>query len=391
MSVAILSNTTVINGNFVNINQFVKKKYESKRYKGTPKERKEVEKQIIKEIKELKESKNLFHLLETKGDSYSIKGVDLKSKEGIDQISDLSGKIQGNIKSMLGNVDEFDKSIAKMNWYMRFVLQMKNWTPRVYGNRVRKYQFDPEKQVEVLGMVTATTDAFSHGAMKTILIEAIKNLSPLLAYIHPVAGIVGYAASKYTRETVKYSINLQEAGKDAYNRFKLQREIEGRPTKQTQEEFTDMYINGIRNTLHHIHQITSVYMIYALAASMSSGGGSGDDKKWWVLFKLLFGVNKEVTGDVNPQSLTAILNGGFPVLGLLNNIVLFLKDSELETEGAIQMYVGNTSKGREKMKKAHPYYRFINLTEYRTAQNVLLMFSKDYSKFTGVKPQVPKK
>lgn len=394
LSTAILLNTTIVNGKFVNIGEFVRKKYESERFKGDAKQRKTIEKKIEKEIQELKTTKNLFHLLEKKGNSFDLKGFNATSLEGFTELQNLQGRIQSYVKNSIGGIDEFDKSIAQMTWYMKFITQFKNWLPKVYGSRIQKYRYDFERKEEVYGQYRILKDAlFKDGIFLTTALNGIKALSPLLAYSNPITGLGGalintglITGSKYIKKnSIKYQVNVQEAAKNAYQKMKLERIQQGNPTKQTEAEFVDMYINGLINSLNSIRQVATIGAAICIIASLSSGAGD-DEKKWLKLLgRLFFKTSKELEGDKDIDALMAILNNGIPVLGYLKEIKKLLSDIGLEAQGNVQFYLLGDDKGEEKMKKAHPYHRAINLTAMRNIHQMLLTLSDEYEDYSEVK------
>jgi hypothetical protein len=382
---AILLNTTVIDGHFVNIRDFVKNKYGTERFKksDTKAQRKETEKKIEEEITELKKTSNIYQLMTKSGTGWSIGGIDPNTISGLSEINTLSNKIHSYSKTAIGNVDEFDKSIARMEWSTKFWMQFKNWLPRVYGSRVGDFEFDYERDEFTYGRYRIFQNALGKSFM-AVSAEVVHNLLPLLAYVHPVAGIVAFGVTKATQNTVKYSIDIQEAARENY---KIKRDEWSKSGKDiskfaSEQEFIDIYVNGVRNTLHAVQQMSNMVLIHVLIASLR---GADKDWYWKFLSRIMWGADKELGGDKLPSELLNIMGDNiFPVIGIAVAIGEFGAAVVNETEGLIQS-TWDPKGGTAKRKKAHVIgkYAKIDPRGFREVNNWLLLLSKQINELTG--------
>lgn len=400
---AIFMNTTVIDGKFVNIVEHVKKKYEKDRYVQVSssadkyklaKKNRQIEEKIDKEIDELREKRNLFKLLKPSKTGFNIDGINLNTVQGKNELLTLSNTIHSYIKTTLGNYDENDKSIARLTWYMTFVMQFKNWMPRLWGSRFGELEVDYERNEVTLGRYRAFGNAILH-APAVMVQEILKNLSPLLAYITPTAAVSGLGLasgtfiSKYAQSKVKYNVDLQAAAEDNYYEQLLKWEAQGKDINKfpSKAEFIDLYINGVSNTLKALQQVAFVNGILFLIMA----GGSGDDDKKSVLrllARIFFGLNKELGNDKDPRELIRVLEGIVPVVGYLNQISLLLSELIGEAVAEVEYSITHSGKSRKKLKKYHPYHRFMNVMPgLRELHYWMLATSKEYAQKVAEVPQ----
>jgi len=390
MGLAILRNTMVHDGKFVNINDYVKSKYKDERLKKgiTKKELQAMDKKIAKEVADLKKSSAITEKLVKTETGYTIDGIDINTKIGQTQVLNLSNKIRSYSKTAIGNMDETDKFVGKMYWWSQYFTQLKNWMFRVYGSRIGGVETDYERGEITYGRYRAYGNALFSKHFVAMATESAKALLPLLGYVTPVSGVIGWSFSKVRQNTVMYNVDIIEAGRAKYFEEKEKAAKRELPFNIREDEFIDLYRNQVRATLHGIRQFATVGLAIAL---LLAAKGKSKDWKWYELASILFGLDRELGGDKSPQQLINLLGQTLiPLVSYLNEIVKFAGELSKEALGEAEVLVGDShtkARGRKRIAKATPYDKFMKVVPIPGVRRLhidMQAYSAKYAKFSKV-------
>jgi hypothetical protein len=319
MAVVFFKNTTIIDGKFVNINKYVNSKYPDL-YDKPISEQIDIQIKIDNEIKELKENKSLLQLAKFENNKLKIEGIDLNSIQGKSQMLQYKNLIRGYIKDAIGNASEKDISLARLSWWMKFVMQFKNWMPRVIGSRVKKLSYDTEKQEYTWGRVNLGFSAFWKLGIQTKIAHTFTSLVPFISDIKESKLL------KRTGISTEFSIPLQDLAKEVYHNQILLHEKNNLEFDMAEKEFIDLYIKTYKASIQELNGIMTMAAIVALAA-IAAGGADDDDKwKWKIFLKMTAGYFREQKFTFDPDSLIFITATLIPALGAIGDIVHFLEE-----------------------------------------------------------------
>jgi hypothetical protein len=381
---SIFLNTTIVDGKFVNINDLVKAKYNSKIFdtKLSFQERTKLRKQRDKEIQELKEKSNLYRFVEEKNGKFYLKNIDLNSLEGQAQLLSYQNIIAHYIKQAIGNMDSFDKSVAGMDWYMKFLFQFKRWMPRLSGSR---YQ-DLEYQYELNDYHYGRSRIFFRLLLSNTFVfisEFSKNLKSLLPYVKGdinSASIIDIAKAKYLEKKIKLA-------------------AKGQKMELTEEQFVDIYTNQLRKAFDFTYRL----MLFSYLLSFISLSGGGDDEDSWILkilSRYLFGVAREMGFDTSPEQLTSFFGKNvIPVIGTMADIISLINTYYNEAKGSVEQklpdikYLNSIERAEKLAKRAKTVSKtiemipFINQLHYfLSAKDVELPWGETYNEYLEIQP-----
>lgn len=362
-------NTTIINGKFVNINDLVKAKYDNKIYKSTSqKERKSLINQRDKEIENMKKSSNLYRFVKEKNGKLELDGVDLSTLEGKSELLAYQNKITHYIKAALGNIDEFDKSVARMNWYMKFIMQFKNWMPRVIGSRFQDIEYQYELDDYHYGRGKIFIDSF-RANMKDTVLEVMKSIQLIIPFID----------KQITNQSI---INL---AKSQYLLKKSEAISKNQQFDLTEDQFVDIYVNGFKNQMTEFANIIQFMLAVSFVAMAYAGSDDKDKWYWKILSRTLFKVKRELLFTYDPnQQISFLSNGAIPVLGSLGQLVNVLDSYQEELRGDIGQLL-NIEGAEDKSKKAKPLSQTLKATPIlREFHYWLSAISEDYADFMEI-------
>lgn len=371
IAIAIFMNTTIRDGKFVNINDLVKEKYPDL-YNKPQKERIELSKKIDKEIAELKKTDNLFHYIETKDNKFSLKGINLNSSEGQSELIRYQNMIKSYIKDAIGNTDPWDMSILRMKWYAKFLTQFKNWMFRVVGSKFSSLENKYDRDRFSYGRTRIYFKTAFSKYFLPIVAEQIKSLIPLVPYADAKTG----------------NVKLLEASKDFYQQKKLEFAKQGKPFNLSEREFTDLYLNGIKNQIKEFNGLITLMLIVSII-----GAGLDDDDnlldpvapefdktkwQWKVLSRILFKVKRELFFNYDPEQGFNMFKNPIPVIGAIAQ--LWDATQAVAKEPVLRL-TGDESDENEN----HAWNKVMNATPLvRELHFWALATSEDYADWVGV-------
>ncbi len=353
-AIAFFLNSTIIDGEIVNISDYVKSKYPDK-YNLPYSEQKEIKAKIDKEVSELKKNKNLYTFTKEKGGNYYLEGISKETNKGKSQTLQLQNKIQRYNIDILGVADKWDRPELSLYWATHILSQFKNFMYGIFGSRFAKFRWNDQKQEYAWGRHSVYLNHLVNNGIKGASKTLLKHFLEFLPYMN-TDGVV----------------NFQSAAKDAYEEKKLEffkNELEFNITEQ---EFADMYLNNMKNEISHLNTMILVTILPLLIYSASGD----DDKEWYwrLLLRYIFKVDNEVSADISLSSWNLLLTRGVvPSMGALNELWKFIKDSALQGYGFVVQ-------DEDILKKAKPLHRGLKATPYlRQIHTMGTVISEDYA------------
>jgi hypothetical protein len=342
LSIAVFLNTAVIDGELVNINDYVGAKYLPTVYNTqlSYKERNKASNKMKDEINKMKKTKSLLAITKKNGKSYSIEGFN--SSQTTYDLNKLNygNTIHSFIKQSIGNYDEYDKSLVNINFYFRFVMQMKKWMPRVIGSALNEF----EENYELGGGSYGRKRIFFKTLFQAPLVFLQATASSLLQQLpylnSPNKSFIDYA-------------------KEVYKQKQIESRDKGKELKTTEAEFVKLYTEGFKNQINELTIIaTTLYALSLIAAAVAD-----DPDKWYWKFiaKLAFKLKRELTFSYDPEQATSLLqNNLFPALGAFTSLYSAIIETGKEGKGHIQKLIpGYEEIGQENIDAAKPLSKII--------------------------------
>ena len=342
LSIAVFLNTAVVDGELVNINDYVGAKYLPTVYNTqlSYKERNKASNKMKDEINKMKKTKSLLAITKKNGKSYSIEGFN--SSQTTYDLNKLNygNTIHSFIKQSIGNYDEYDKSLVNINFYFRFVMQMKKWMPRVIGSALNKF----EENYELGGGSYGRKRIFFKTLFKAPLVFLQATASSLLQQLpylnSPNKSFIDYA-------------------KEVYKQKQIESRDKGKELKTTEAEFVKLYTEGFKNQINELTIIaTTLYAMSLIAAAVAD-----DPDKWYWKFisKLAFKLKRDLTFSYDPEQATSLLqNNLFPALGAFTALYSAIIETGKEGKGHIQKLIpGYEEIGQENIDAAKPLSKII--------------------------------
>ena len=347
IAMALMLNHMVEDGKIIDIQQFVKAKYDYNNtfYNLPDNEQKILRDKIDAEVKELQDKRSLYVIgkVDEKTKAFEIPGIDKESET----MSEFKSKIKGVTKKILGNNSRDDINGIRTTMLGTAAMQFRNWMPEMVEDRFGGLQYDDELGVWTYGKI----NQFVRDMFSTRLPLLLKSI------------ITGYGT------------NATELAKQGYERLKREAYEQGEDFTMTEGEFIDMYVGNLRSAVTELITITSF-----LAAILSIGALAGDDEDddakgmKAYLSRALSKYKSEFLFYYNPLELTHIVNAPLPAIGLAEDMYRFL--------GAFMNEVGGQISGdQETLEAAKPlkyFYRMMPIA--KEAMLLMAVFDNDFRK-----------
>jgi hypothetical protein len=347
IAMALMLNHMVEDGKIIDIQQFVKAKYDYNNtfYNLPDNEQKILRDKIDAEVKELQDKRSLYVIgkVDEKTKTFEIPGIDKESET----MSEFKSKIKGVTKKILGNNSRDDINGIRTTMIGTAAMQFRNWMPEMVEDRFGGLQYDDELGVWTYGKI----NQFARDMFSTRLPLLLKSI------------ITGYGS------------NATELAKQGYERLKREAYEQGEDFTMTEGEFIDMYVGNLKSTVTELLTITSF-----LAAIFSIGALAGDDEDddakgmKAYLARALSKYKSEFLFYYNPLELTHIVNAPLPAIGLAEDMYRFL--------GAFTNEIGGQISGDEDtLKAAKPlkyFYRMMPIA--KEAMLLMAVFDNDFRK-----------
>jgi predicted kinase len=346
VGLAMMMNHMIENGEIVDIQQFVKNKYNYNTtfYNLSQSEQKSLRDKIDTEVKQLQDTRSLLAVgkFDEKTKQFEIPGIEKTS----DTFIKFRSKILGVSKKILGNNTREDINGIRTNLWGQAMMQFRNWMPEMVEERFAGLKFDDE-----LGVWT-------YGKMNLFFSELFSKRWPMILK----SIITGFGS------------NAIEAAKESYNNRKRDALEKGEDFTITEGEYIDLYLANLRS------EVKELMILLSLAAAVFSVGtiGGDDDEESSGMKKYLARATRKYLAEFafyyNPSEFTTLVNAPLPVIGLAQDMLAFTKSVIKETGGRT---IG-PDEWAEEAKPAKYFFRMVPIAK----EGVLLMatFDDDFRK-----------
>jgi hypothetical protein len=333
-----LDNTMIVDGNIVSIREYVKAKYEGKRFNSSTSYKSSKE-EIEKEIEELKKTKSISATKQLVDGKLVIPGFDLNNREEILRLTDLTRRISRNAT---GGMSDGDINRAGMNIWTSSMLIFKKWIPKLADTRFsefRKVGDDFSVRINDAGEVSGQKyDVGRIRLLAEILMDSIsKRQMNIVNILNMNEDGVVYLDQLYERYQKEYQART------------------GEKLNMTPDQFKDMIIDNLRNQMKEIGILVSI-----VAASIALGYMAPDDDEdraaknaFRYAQRVMDKFVSELSFFYNPFEIEKLLSGNmFPAIGLITDIQKFMSHFYSEVTG--YDFSDTTDTVEEVRKKAKP-------------------------------------
>lgn len=354
-----LKNAVVIDGEIVNVRQYLKTTDEYKSfYSGTKEERKARADKFEKDVEALLDEKGVLQLGEVNSEGeFSIPGIDKKS----DSVMNFRRLVQSFTSDALGSMSEENRRLVNMNVYTSSAMVFKNWIPRLVDVRIGDIKYN------------AASDAYEWGRMRMIFglltTDILKSINSLKSAIGGDSDAwLNQVRDLYEKKRQEYFDNT------------------GKDLDMTEDEFIDLVNQNMKNQAMDLVILLS--MMSLLAGLKAAAPDDDEDpivkNQWKFYLKATDKLTDELMYFYKPTTPFDLISGKggvFPALGLLENYVKFTTNFAAENFGII---IEN-----EKMQDdAKPIkYLMRSFPISNQAAGYLPMFYPELAKDLGIKMQ----
>jgi hypothetical protein len=351
VAIAMMMEHMVVNDKIVNIQQFVKAKYDynNKFYDLSSTERKELMKKIDAEVGELQEKESVYvkGVLSTDGE-FTIPGIDKDSEA----FSDFRNKIKGVNKRIVGNQSRDDINRIRTTLLGQALMQFRSWMPEMIEERFEGLRYDDELQNWTYGKFHSFFgDLFS------------KRIGRLLKAI-----MTGFGDDAINLAKEKYE-NLK---RDAYEK--------GENFTITEGEFIDLHIGNLRSMMVELMTLSS---FAAAVLSITSGDDENRRNKGMKQYmaRALKKYYNEFAFYYNPIELTKLTKSPLPVISLAEDMSRFI--GNVLEEGA-----GQISGNEEWTESAKPLKYFTKMVPIaKEGMLIFATYDEDFRKDWDIRIQ----
>ncbi len=351
VAIAMMMEHMVVNDKIVNIQQFVKAKYDynNKFYDLSSAERKELMKKIDAEVGELQEKESVYvkGVLSTDGE-FTIPGIDKDSEA----FSDFRNKIKGVNKRIVGNQSRDDISRIRTTLLGQAVMQFRSWMPEMIEERLEGLRYDDELQNWTYGKFHSFFgDLFS------------KRIGRLLKAI-----MTGFGDD---------AINL---AKERYENLKRESYEKGETFTITEGEFIDLHIGNLRSMMAELMTLSS---FAAAVLSITSGDDENRRNKGMKQYmaRALKKYYNEFAFYYNPIELTKLTKSPLPVISLAEDMFRFI-------ENVLEEGAGQISGNEEWTESAKPLKYFTKMVPIaKEGMLIFATYDEDFRKDWDIRIQ----
>ena len=339
------------NGNIVDIEDFVKEKYDYNNsfYNLSAAERKETLKKINEEVGKLKQEKSLLAV----GKLNDKKQFEIP---GLDKESDAYGKFRTKIKAVnkriIGNSTHDDINAIRTSMLGSALMQFRSWIPEMAEERFAGLKYDDELQ------------QWTYGKMNLFFGELFSKRMPALAK----SIITGFGD------------NAINAAKEKYQELKREAFEKGQPFEITEGEFIDMYLANLRSEMLELMIVLS---FAALVFSVVSIDDDDDEETKGLKKYARRALNKyynEFAFYYNPVEFTNLVKSPLPVIGLAEDVTRFTTSLVKEGYGA-----AFDPEMQEKAKPSKYFFRMVPVA--KEGLLVMATFDDDFRKDWDIRVQ----
>lgn len=320
---ALLKNTMVENGEFVNIREYLRNTPEYQNIYNLPEsQRKELQTSFEEKVKELQNTRSVLAIgKKNENDEFEIPGIE-RNSEAVYKFRELIQQLTRNATGM-GNQDDIRQ--INLSLIGRSMMLFKNWVSRLADRRFSELRYVP------------ATDEYEWGRMKV--------MANLLG-----KGILSSA------KNLQNVLNLNDAGvsflKEEYEQRRIKYEAEtGKEFKMSERDFIEMYQRSIKGQLQELAVFTTLMSIFF--ALKSQAPDDDEDVRTKGFYKWGLRAFDKITNELgffyNPAEWVKMSNGQmFPAATVVTDLVNVTKHSLKEGFG----YITNNEELVESAKPA---------------------------------------
>lgn len=285
----------VEDGKIVGIRKFVKDKYPDY-YDRTQSERKQLDTQIEKEIKQLMDTRSLSKIAKVEKGIMTIPGVERQSQE----VYQFINKVQAHVKRATGGGNRDD--IRQINGTMlgSSLMVFKSWMPRLLQNRFNGLKYSKGLDNYEMGRYTAIGRALSGKWTSSIGI------------LYDI-----------------YSMNDKGVARmqEVYEQHKQDYETRtGEALTMSQRDYFDLYQRAIHNATKDALIMAGLVGLWALMGAMRPPE-EDDGSVYNVVYHMTERFQKEMSFYYNPGELFNVFDGSlFPALGVVKDFKNLTRD-----------------------------------------------------------------
>jgi hypothetical protein len=351
-----LDNTIVLDGNLVNVREYLRATPEyANIYNVSSEQRKVLEKKFEEDADKLVKEKGVLNVAEIKGDEFIIPGVERKSESVIT----IRRKVQAVTKDALGNLSEDDIRKINLNIYGKSFMIFKNWIPRLVDVRFGDIKYN------------SATEAYEWGRTRMM---ANLIFGDFIRSIDSLKSAIGGNDEVW----VKQMKNLFEKKKAAYKKET------GKTLKMTEVEFINLVRQNVKNQMTDLlfyATLTSLFLLVKAVGPDDDEELSARNRQKFML-RVLDKVRDEVAYFYDPTSILSLTSSGvFPSLGYLDNV------KKVAINFSYEMYAIGVSDKEAEDKNYVLKYLLKAAPITSQFDSVLLLFFPDLAKDLGMRAQ----
>jgi len=358
----LLDNTMIVDGKFVNIKDYVRKKYPNRYTSGNLKE---TEKIINAEIKELKDTKSINATKKLENGKVVVPGLDLNNIKELQKLTSLTRSIS---RSATGGQTEYDTNLANQNVWMRSAMVFKNWIPKLAGTRFSEFRkITDGLSVEIGEDGLTTGEKYDIGRVRLffgVLGSSIINQSN---DIYNIMAGNKKGIERLDEMFLKYQENLMNKRGETLNLSK--------------EEFYDLIRNNLRNEIKELALMLSLMGVVFAMGMIAPDDDEDKASKNMYRFaqRTVDRFLSELLFFYNPGEMTQTLSGGIPAIGIFKDVSRFTSHFTKEITGLDYSNPLRTSE--EVRKNAQPIKNAMKLFPIsKSFVNYFAIFDEDFAK-----------
>ena len=319
-----LKNSIVLDGKVVNAREYLREQPEyADKYKGTPEQRKQFEKQFEDNVKKLVDEKGVLKLAKIENGEFVIPGVERMS----DGVVELRRKVQQLSKNALGNLSADDVRRINLTVYGKSFMVFKNWIPRLVDVRMGNLKYNNASDVYEWGRTRMVFRMISEDLM-----GSIGNL---------------YNSLVANEKGVGFMRNLWEKKKSDYERDT------GKILDMDEAQFMDLVRQNIKSQMIDVmFLLTLLSLVAALKANTPDDEEDEAIKNQYrFVTKLADKLKDELAYFYDPTSATNLISAGiFPSINLIKNFTKGFKNFMLENYAIVA--------GDEELEKSNKVIKY---------------------------------
>lgn len=347
-----LKNSVIINGEIVNVREYLKTTPEYfDIYKGSKEQRIALQKKFEEDVKKLVKEKGVLELSEVKNGKLVIPGITRKDES----VVDLRRKVQNLNRAALGNIGEDEIRKINQNIYGKSFMVFKNWIPQLVATRTANLQFNN------------ASDAYEWGRLRMVFRilkeDGIKSLKTIIDTYQGNESAIARIRELYEKKKNEYE---DETGKE----FKM-----------TQGEFIELVRQNIKNAI--TDGLITLTLLGLLISLKANAPDDDDDEIIKNQYKFLLKATDKITDELlyfyDPRNLLYLLKGGlFPSSSLIENYIKILENFSVE------MFALGT--GDEKLQEKTKVLKYVmkSFPIMYQMEQMLPMFYPEMAKDLGI-------